>query len=160
MGIERFFSSIEQSSVTNFKSNFTNKLENKINCDCLCIDFYSIIHTVSTKIIFDLNYALYQLIKGSGGKTENKKLLDTLHKYHSLPSFSVLTADFIDKIDDFVYEVNNRMNHIVMLHVYLFVQNILENFIDSDKLKNLIIAFDGVPNKSKMLEQKKRRYTG
>ena len=62
MGIERFFSSIEQNNITNLKSNFTYKLQKKISSENLLIDFNSIIHITSTVVINDLNYLLYQIM--------------------------------------------------------------------------------------------------
>ena len=50
MGIERFFSSINR----NF--NVVTEVKNqKIKCKTLLIDFNSIIHTVSSKLIKELN---------------------------------------------------------------------------------------------------------
>ena len=51
MGIERFFSSINR----NFNVVDVINIEQKINCNCFLVDFNSILHTVSAKIIKELN---------------------------------------------------------------------------------------------------------
>jgi len=55
MGIEKFFSSIETNNITNFVSSFTYKLGTKLETEYLCIDFNSIIHVVSSRVLKDLN---------------------------------------------------------------------------------------------------------
>ena len=65
MGIERFFSSIEENNITNLGNHFTYKLQKKIDSEYLLIDFNSIIHITSSTVINDMNYLLYQIINKS-----------------------------------------------------------------------------------------------
>jgi len=153
MGIERFFSSIEQNNITNLITNFTYKLEKKLDAKYLYIDFNSIVYITSNTVIYDLNYLLYQTLKNS--KISNNKKLQKINKDYQLNLPDNLTVKLLRDI------VNDEiLDDIVVNKVYEYVINILNNFIDNKKLEFLYIAVDGVPSKSKMIEQKKRRYMG
>ena len=153
MGIERFFSSIEQNDITNLKSMFTYKLQKRLKSTYLLIDFNSIVHVTSTSILSDMNYLLYQILNKTFKNDKVTQLIDNYNieldinselKYTDLTQF--LTKD--------------KMDTIVLNKVEEFVFNILENFVDPNELKHFYIAIDGVPNITKMIEQKKRRYMG
>lgn len=154
MGIESFFSSIEENDITNLQNNFTYKLQKKINTEYLLIDFNSIVHITGNTVITDLNYLLYQIINRTFKKNPKVEVLFKTYnlnldinaelEYHDLTKLinqTWLDAMILDKVKDATL-------------------NILHNFIDSKKLQYLLIAADGVPHISKMLEQKKRRYMG
>ncbi len=133
MGIEQFFSSIEENNITNLESSFTNKLEKQLVADYLCVDFNSIIYITSFKVVYELNKTLYKIITGSS----HEKINDFKSKY----SESKVSELILDKIVEYTL-------------------NIVTNYLDPTKLQHILIAPDGVPSKSKMLEQKKRRYMG
>lgn len=155
MGIERFFSSIEQNNITNLESNFTYKLQKKLDSEYLLIDFNSIIHITSATVITEMNYLLYQIInKTFKNNNKVKNIIDTYG----------IKLDIDDNLEygqlTSYLENNDKLSEIIYNKVEEFLLNILRNFVNPDKLKYLLIAVDGVPNKSKMLEQKKRRYMG
>ena len=153
MGIERFFSSIEQNNITNLKSMFTYKLQKRLESTYLLIDFNSIVHITSTNILSDLNYLLYQILNKTFKSDKAKKLVEN----YSLELDVDSDLEYIDLIN---YLTKDKMDNIVLNKVEEFVVNILENFVDPKALKYLCICTDGVPNKTKILEQKKRRYMG
>jgi len=103
MGIERFFSSINEQFdiITDIKYPYK-----KISTTHLFIDFNSIIHVVSSNI-------------------EN-------------------TLD--------------NINNVIINKVKTYIYDLLKNNFNSNKLKFIMIAIDGVPSKAKMIEQKRRRY--
>jgi len=153
MGIERFFSSIEENNITNLEDNFTYKLQKRLKTQYLAIDFNSIIHIVSSIVIADLNYLLYQIINQSS--KDNKKFNKLLQEYNIKLSQEPNLTDLTN-----LTKVNNQLNEIIVKKVEIYLVNIVENFIENEKLEYLFVAIDGVPSKSKMLEQKKRRYMG
>lgn len=142
MGIEKFFSSIENNSITNSGGEFTYKLKNKIITKYLLIDFNSIIHVTSFKVVHDLNYVLYHTIREDRPIPTNNKAIKILKEYN------------LKDLD------NINLDNIIINKVEEYLLNILTNFIDPNKLTHLYIAIDGVPNKTKMLQQKRRRYMG
>jgi len=110
MGIERFFTSLSRdfNVVTDLKKPYR-----KINCTHFMIDFNSIIHNVSSKMI-------------------------SSNDFETIGSFEIEL-------------INNIKKNVI---------DMLENNIESNQLKYMMIAIDGVPSFAKMMEQKKRRYIG
>jgi len=152
MGIERFFSSIEQNNITNLENNFTYKLQKKLDSDYLLVDFNSIVHITSATIISDMNYLLYQIInKTFKGNDKAKNIIDA-YKINLNINDDIKYTELTD------YLTVNKLDEIIFDKVEEFVLNMLQNFVNPDKLKYLFIAVDGVPNKCKMIEQKKRRF--
>ena len=131
MGIERFFSSIEENKITNLDNEFTKTHKNMIHTNHFYIDFNSIIHVTSKSVIGGLNRNLYKLIKSNG---DPRKYLD----------------EFNDK----------KINKLIIEEVVKTVYKLLKFYIYPNELQYLYIAIDGVPSKSKMIAQKKRRYMG
>lgn len=153
MGIEQFFSSIEENNITNLESHFTYKLAKKLETDYLCIDFNSIAHITSNIVLGDMNYLLYQII--SETYLENPKFLKLIKQYQL-----DLNIKYKSNISDLKNLIEPNFDKIIIGKIIEYLNNILTNFVDGKKLKNLYIAMDGVPSKSKILEQKKRRYMG
>ncbi len=155
MGIEQFFSSIHQNVIIN-KDIITERSKDetakKIDTHILCIDFNSIIHVTSVHIINTLNKILYRLIID---KPFNEKLNMYIKEYHVLDYVVGATYDTFKKhMTEEVIET--IIKNAILDHVY----DILGEFITKNKLEVFQIAIDGVPAKSKMMEQKKRRYMG
>lgn len=154
MGIERFFSSIEENNITNLDDTFTYKLQKQLESDILLIDFNSIIHITSSAILADLNYILYQILNKS---YKNNKKVNLLFKTYDIKFNINDELNYQDYLDLFSTQ---QLDTVILNKVEEFTINILKNFIDNKKLQCLYVAVDGVPHKSKMLEQKKRRYMG
>jgi 5'-3' exonuclease len=153
MGIERFFSSIEENKIATLKGAFTKTLSNKLLAECFLIDFNSIVYNIKHKFISDLNKVLFNLIR-------DNTFDDTLLKPYELSKFNITFNDNITPKEYHDIFDNDMMNNIIVELVSLYIINMLENYIQKDRLEILYIAIDGVPFKTKMLEQKKRRYMG
>lgn len=152
MGIERFFSSIESNKITNLKMEFSSVLERKIATNYLLIDFNSIIYSVKARLLYEINTGLYNIIKG--------KFPSKLEEKYDLKSYGIeLSKDITPEQFNRMFD-NDTMNKIIIDNVIFYVMNILENYIDSNHLNVFYISIDGVPSKSKLIEQKKRRYMG
>lgn len=150
MGIERFFSSIERNKITNTKGNFSNKIERKIKVESLGIDFNSIIHVSSQKVLSELNYLLFKIISNNLGDRRAKEIISRYDIRESLLKDPKLYANEIkEDIDELVIGATEDM----------FFE-IFELLVDNKELKELYIAIDGVPGKGKLIEQKKRRFLG
>lgn len=152
MGIERFFSSIEENQITNEKSQFTSKHSVMLACKYFFIDFNSIVHTTSFDVVSKLNYILYQIISN---KFNEKLKLDLAKLTDVIELTQNMSAESFSKVC-----TNDVINKIVIKKVIKHTLNLLEEFIVKEKLEFLYIAIDGVPSKAKMIEQRKRRYMG
>ena len=157
MGIERFFSSIEENQITNLESQFTTKHDSKLVCKNFFIDFNSIIHTTSFEIVSKLNYILYKIIDNkvnSKVEYEIEKLTDNIKLIQDTKFKNISAKDFSDVF------TNAVINEIVINKVIKYTLNILEEYLVKNELEFLYIAIDGVPSKAKMMEQRKRRFMG
>lgn len=147
MGIEQFFSSIENNLATNMTTKFFNILENsKISADSLYIDFNSIVHNSSHKIISNLNIILYRIIQN-----RRDKLFTNLIEELNLPIECTKTP-----LEYKTYLTLSCINDLISDIVIQELLNMLTTMFKD--LKKIFIAVDGVPSKGKMMEQKKRRY--
>ena len=142
MGIERFFSSIDN------ENTYVYEFMTKINTKYLYIDFNSIVYNTHRPIINDFNYILRKIIEKDLNDSKFINLCNNynIKKCNNINEYKkILNDDFINK---------NIVNGI---EEYI-VDKILGSYIQSNELKYFYIAVDGVPSYSKIHEQKKRRY--
>lgn len=154
MGIEQFFSSISENNITNYDSSFKYSLEKQISATYLCIDFNSIVHITSNSILKDLNYLLYHVIKGSYKLNQKVKKILLDYKLELNSNKDITSRDIVNIITPEV------LDDIIINKVFIYMENMFSNFVVSKELQYIYIAVDGVPSKSKILEQKKRRHMG
>jgi len=147
MGIEKFFSSIQENNITNLDNPFSKKLEKNIDCTHLYIDFNSIVHKTSSIIVNDLNRIIFHIINGD---TNNPNIATILTTYDIDPSL-------LDPLDPFPHDY---VGDLIIDRTMEYLKNIITNYVIPHGLETLYIAIDGVPSKSKIMEQKKRRYIG
>lgn len=150
MGIEHFFSSIEGNKITNFESAFTKKLEHQIDTKHLFIDFNSIVHVTSSQLVSDLNTIIYRLAKGH----KDAKFITLVKQYD-------LSVNPKSTMDDIVSQLTSQnINWMVIDKVREYIFNMVQNYVTGNTLETLYIAVDGVPSKSKIVQQLQRRYMG
>jgi 5'-3' exonuclease len=149
MGIERFFRSIEENNITNLKSSFTKTLQKRLKTKHIYVDFNSIVYINSFKVVSDINYILYHII------TDNRD-----DKYNRLVKEYNLEIQSHIGPNEFHNMVIDKMDQLILNKVMEYLHNMMINYVDSDVLEFIFIAVDGVPTKSKIIEQKKRRYMG
>ncbi len=152
MGIEKFFSSIDQNPITNLDNEFTYKLKSQIDAQYLLLDFNSIIHVTSFKVMADMNYLLYQTIK--------QKIIGNSKAIKLIKEYDIHISDNSDITTLKSLLTQDKFDELIINKVKEYFLNILTNFIDGSKLKYLYVAIDGVPNKTKIIQQKRRRYMG
>jgi len=148
VGIEKFFSAIQENKITNLQSSFTNKLEKRLDATYLYVDFNSIVYIVSHRIVADMNYLLFRIINGKLIDKNSVRIIDEYGLKDHL------------QVTSFKSKVDKGLDGIIIQKVLEYVINIVTNYVDPNKLKRLYIAMDGVPLKAKMVEQRKRRYMG
>ena len=150
MGIERFFRSIEENKITNLKDPFTTRLEKSLSAKYLFIDFNSIIYITSFQVVHDFNYLIYKTILN---ETEDKRYLDILEEYFIELEPGIKVSELKELLDEVV-------DCTILEKIEDYLINMLQNYIKPELLEHLFIAVDGVPTKSKIVEQKGRRYMG
>ena len=159
MGIERFFNSLRNDY--NIVQDIKYEKSYILNSDNLFLDFNSIIHVVSQKLLGKINNLMLDIIlynNGCGGNSydDNIKLLGVLVNDFEKPN------DNQEKVLEYFknYFDKNKLDNLIIHFVSLFVTDLLSKRFKKDKLKLIYIAVDGVPSKAKIVEQKKRRFMG
>ena len=152
MGIERFFNSLKKVGSMS-KEGIILGIVEKLDANYLYIDFNSIIYNIASDIEHELNYLLYSIIllnKGTVLDAEAIGIASTWGYDITSPSIATYKSYFDgEKID--VATIERVKNHVL---------HISSKLVIPEKLKRLFIALDGVPQMSKIIEQKKRRYNG
>ena len=142
MGIEQFFSTIIKNKYFNPKHNSSIiEFNNKIKVKHFFLDFNSVIHNSSGILLNKIHKYQKKYIQ----KPDNKIFIEFFQKTGiQLKSFKLTNSELNEIISD---DVINR------------IRMILDKYLITHELETIYIAFDGVPSKGKLIEQKKRIYT-
>lgn len=167
MGVERFFNSLTQ--VEKIKTNgIIVGLKVKILSNFIYIDFNSVIHNISSETERDLNYLLYSIILYESNPTMyplDEATLTIINKYsYTIEGVNTTYKFDITKgitLENFLLTFpKEHIDEIVLTKIKEHIVYITTKLIDPEGVKQIYIAFDGVPQMSKVVEQKKRRYNG
>jgi 5'-3' exonuclease len=156
MGIEKFFNSLIK--VEKIKSNgIILGLKEKILSNFVYIDSNSVVHNISGEIEYDINYLLYSILlymNDSLGSPLDEITLRIVEKYSFNLSGGITLENFKSS---FSKEI---LDEIVLRKIKEHIIYITTKLINPDSVKIINISFDGIPQMSKIVEQKKRRYNG
>lgn len=148
MGIKNFFNSIiyNNEEIGN-KAILKNVKKNKISCNFLYIDFNCIMYLVAEKIEVELNNLLYKLI--------TKKIDENDSHFIFIKNKYNLKGNLDDIINNIKYlDIDNIF--IKMIKEYIL--NLL-NYFENNQLKILFFSIDGMPDMSKIYQQRKKKYS-
>ena len=119
-------------------------LEKQLEYNNIYVDFNSIIYTIVSEIELDLNYLLYDIIDGDG-IDEKSELVATKWGFDLEKTVENYKSFFTEAVID-EYAANGIKEYMI---------NMFSVLINPKKIKNIMIAFDGIPTMSKIIEQKK-----
>lgn len=155
MGILEFFGTLIKNDITS--NSIKNNYKEKMDVNHLLIDFNSIIHVSSQKIINDINTLLKDILKNIFENRSLNFFSDRLKKY----KLNINVNDSIEIIKLFHYHFSEEyLDKLIITDVINSVLYIIKKYCNNESIKTLLLAIDGVPSKSKMIEQKQRRYLG
>lgn len=159
MGIERFFNSLRNDYNTIVADIMPNKKLN-LNSENLFIDFNSIAHVISQRILSLVNNLMLEIILENNG-CGNKKINEIKSQLGNLITDFEDPDGNEDKVSEYfkVYFTKEKLDTIIIDFISQYVIRLLDYF-NKDKLKLLYLGIDGVPSKAKIVEQKKRRFMG
>lgn len=163
MGVLEFFGSLVKHNITS--NSITTNFSKKMDINHLLVDFNSIIHVSSRKILNDINSFLELILKNIN---ENRSIngpafIENFEKY---------------KMNDIKKQINKSSSPIFIINLFrkhftekyldkliitLVINTILyiiRTYCNNSQIKTLLLAIDGVPSKGKMVEQRQRRYMG
>lgn len=163
MGVLEFFGTLIKNDITatSIRSNFTDKMI----INHLLMDFNSLIHTASQRIILEVNVFLQMVLKNlyHGRSTNSMVLNEKFEKYkmqhvqkqinQNTPAENVIKL-FHEHFDD------KYMDKLIITLVINTILHIIRTYCDNKSIQTIMFAIDGVPSKGKMVEQKQRRYMG
>ena len=149
MGIERFFSTVQSQDITSSCIRVINKDGKKsppVSCSILLIDFNSIVHVASQKLLGEINRIYLAVCTGETVKSDQ------------LERFKLKPGPKLEDLDNLF--TNYHIDWLVIDKVREALRFILTQLVDPKHIHQLYLAIDGVPSRAKMEEQKKRRYIG
>ncbi|AYV85431.1 MAG: putative 5'-3'exonuclease20 [Satyrvirus sp.] len=163
MGIEEYFSTLVKNNVTStaIKSNFSDKM----HVNHFLIDFNSIIHVSSQKVVTDINIFLQLVLRNLYGHRDTTNIIFTekFEKYNMQDIQKKITqnSDPNDVVAMFQEHFNEKyVDKLVITAVINTVLHLVRIYCQNKSLETLLLAIDGVPSKGKMVEQRQRRYLG
>ena len=163
MGVLEFFGTLLRNDITS--SSITSDYKEKRDVNHLLLDFNSIIHVASQKIIADVNgfmqAVLRNLYQTRSLHTADLNELFTKYKMRDIQKTLNNDSDPVEIINLFQDHFTDKfMDRLVITLVINTLLSIIRTYCKSESIKTLLIAIDGVPSKGKMVEQKQRRYLG
>ncbi len=154
MGIIEFFGTLVRNTITSnaIKTDFNKQIE----INHFLIDFNSMVHTSSKKIIDEINSIFSIYLRSIYNK---KKLnLSLIQKYNvelkikkDLEVHEFIT-EFHDKFN------GDKLDELIIKETITQLYDLFNTFLKKDNLHTILLAIDGVPSKGKLIEQKQRRY--
>lgn len=163
MGVLEFFGTLIKNDITAsaIKSNYTDRT----TVNHLLMDFNSIIHVASQKVILDVNILLQLVLKNlyTNRGVSNIVFTEKFEKYSMVHIQKKINqnSDPNEVIKMFQRHFTDEyMDRLVITLVINTVLRIVRTFCNNKGLQTLMLAIDGVPSKGKMVEQKQRRYMG
>lgn len=154
MGIIEFFGTLVRNKITS--NAITTDFNKQIEINHFLIDFNSMVHTSSQKIIKDINNIFSIYLKAIYNKNKLNLLLITKYDVKLEVKKDMSVDDFIiefhDKFD------NNKLDELIIKETITQLYELFNTFFKKDDLQTILLAIDGVPSKGKLIEQKQRRY--
>jgi 5'-3' exonuclease len=163
MGVLEFFGTLMKNDITSTSINLNFKEKMAINH--LLLDFNSIIHTSSQRILADVNIFLQMVLKSLYANRSINNLIFTenfeKYKMQDIQKKINQNSSPTDVIRMFEEHFNDKyMDKLIITLVINTLLSIVKIYCQNKAIRTLMIAIDGVPSKGKMVEQKQRRYLG
>lgn len=144
MGVDKFYKTLTTMPIMQNIIISTNKI--KVNY--LYIEINYIIYKIEKEIENDLNYLLFSIIE--------KKYDDKTHKIATKLNFS-LENTTPEQFNIFFLQ-NDILVQIIIHNIEKYINNIITTYTTKNDIETIFISFDGIPQMSKIIEQKKRKY--
>lgn len=163
MGVLEFFGTLIKNNITSssIRSNFREKLA----INHLFLDFNSIIHVSSQRIVMEVNVFLAMTLANiyNHRAVNNIVFTEKFERYQMLHIQKKITTNSDPKSVIMLFRehfTDKYMDKLIITLVINTVLQIVRTYCQNKIIRTLMFAIDGVPSKGKMVEQKQRRYLG
>ena len=163
MGVLELFGTLIRNDITS--SAITPDFKQKMKINHFLLDFNSIIHVSSQKIVEDVNDLLKSVLRNLFHKRSVNSTVMT-EKFVKLKVENIQTKITQNSDPEEVVKLlhdtftDAYMDKLVITLVINTVLYMIRTYCQSENIETLFLAIDGVPSKGKMIEQKQRRYMG
>ena len=147
MGIKNFYNSIIYNNEEIGNKAILKNVKKKILCNFLYIDFNCIMYLIAEKIEVELNNLLYKLI--------TKKINENDSHFNFIKNKYNLKGNLEEIVDNIKYLDTDDI-FIKMIKEYIL--NLL-NYFENNQLKIIFFSIDGMPDMSKIYQQRKKKYS-
>lgn len=164
MGILEFFGALVKHGVSS--SSIQADFKSKLPVNHFFLDFNSIVHVSSQKILAEVNTFYKLLLKTLfHGKPFNHLVIKELFVRFKIPvevQSKFIQGMKLEDLNQYFHEFFTAevMDKLIITLVVNTVFKLVRTYCLNNEIKTLMMAIDGVPSKAKMLEQKQRRYLG
>jgi 5'-3' exonuclease len=161
MGVIEYFGTLIKNQITS--SSIKSDFKGKINVNHFLIDFNSIVHVSSQKLVSEINSLLKEVLTCVFQKRNphNDFLTEQYQKFKFDSTNITQNSEPKEIVKMFREHFSEKsMDKLVITHVIQTVISLIHSHCNMDKLETIMFAIDGVPSKAKIIEQKQRRYMG
>lgn len=163
MGVLEFFGTLIKNDIT--ASSIKNNFKDKMTINHFLLDFNSIAHVSSQKVIADVNGFMQAVLSNIyNGRPINTEILNSRFEKYGMTDLQKKISEQTDPVDIIrIFRLHFNDKFMDKLIITLIIKTLLilvKTYCDDKSLRTLMIAIDGVPSKGKMVEQKQRRYLG
>jgi len=162
MGVLEFFGTLIRNEVTS--SSVRLNWDKPLKILHLFLDFNSMVHAALVQVLDEVNLLLDTLLHANYQGIPIGEKGQLLARKYKFPE-EILQKNYHMVPDELVQHYQKHFNEermdliIIKVTVQIMVQ-VVQKYCQSGYLEDIIIAIDGVPSKSKMIDQRQRRYMG
>lgn len=150
MGIDKLFNGLVRNDI--IKDNgIVIGLKKKMDANYVYIDFNSLMYGITTNVERELNYLLYSLILLLTDRIKLTDKAEKIMKKWKLNECHTLEK-FVEHFDEKI------LNETIFDDIENSIIYIITKLLNPENINLIYIAADGIPQMSKINEQKKRKY--
>lgn len=163
MGVLELFGTLIKNDIT--ATAIRSDYRSKVHVNHLFLDFNSIIHVASQRILKEINSFFRVILKSLYGhkSVQGDMFMSVFKKYDMLDIQKKIKQDTAPEIVIKMFKkhfTEEYLDKLIITLVINSVKEIVTTFCMNSVIETLMLAIDGVPSKGKLIEGKQRRYMG
>lgn len=157
MGVIEFFGSLARSNITS--ESILSDYHKRVKVNHFFLDFNSIVYGASYGVLSGVNGFMKHVLTA---RYDNKHFNDDIKALFKTYKMPIMPKDTEPEeiVNLFHKHFEDKIEHLIITDVMKIFIKLIDKYCDSNDLKTVMVALDGVPSKGKMVEQRQRRYLG